>query len=85
MSNFATGEYLFNLTAGIKIDSMGVRSLHRLELKKLLVSLLACFGAASLGSVITQPAISDWYTAVKRPAFAPPNEVFAPVWTLLYV
>ncbi len=58
--------------------------MHHLELKKLLVSLLACFGAAALGSAITQPAVSGWYTTVQRPSFAPPNEVFAPVWTLLY-
>jgi tryptophan-rich sensory protein len=58
--------------------------LHRVELKKLLVSLLVCFGAAALGSAFTRPAVNGWYATVQRPSFAPPNEVFAPVWTLLY-
>ncbi len=45
------------------------------------VSLLAGF----LGSFATAGSINGWYATLVRPGWTPPNEVFAPVWTLLYI
>lgn len=45
------------------------------------LSLLAGF----LGSFATMPAIDGWYSTLTRPSWTPPNEVFGPVWTTLYV
>jgi len=44
-----------------------------------------CLGAAWIGSVVTRPAISTWYAELAKPGWTPPNWVFAPVWTTLYV
>lgn len=51
---------------------------------KLVVSLLACYGAGFIGSVFTRPAIPTWYATLNKPSFNPPNWVFFPVWTALF-
>ena len=51
------------------------------NLLALLVSLAVTFSAAWIGSRFMPGA---WYAALEKPAWTPPNAVFAPVWTLLY-
>lgn len=48
-------------------------------------SLAAALGAGALGSLFTAPAIDTWYALLTKPELAPPNWVFGPVWTALYV
>lgn len=52
---------------------------------KLLISLVLPQLAGILGSVFTISAIPTWYATLVRPELAPPNFVFAPVWTTLYL
>jgi benzodiazapine receptor len=47
--------------------------------------LAACFAAAGLGGWIAAGAIPGWYATLEKPRFTPPNWVFGPVWTLLYL
>ena len=43
-----------------------------------------CFAVAGLSGKWTAGEIPGWYRSLVRPAIAPPNWVFGPVWTLLY-
>lgn len=51
----------------------------------LIVLILACQGIGFLGSIPNIRAIPTWYATLRRPGWTPPNRVFAPVWTLLYL
>ena len=55
------------------------------DIWKLVVSIIACLAAGAIGSIFTQQAIPTWYATLEKPAFNPPNWVFMPMWTLLYV
>lgn len=44
-----------------------------------------CLGAGGLGAIATTPEIDGWYRTVAKPPWNPPNSVFGPVWTTLFV
>lgn len=56
----------------------------KIDWPKLLACLALTAGAAILGSLVTIPAISGWYSSLSKPAFTPPSWIFGPVWTVLY-
>lgn len=41
--------------------------------------------AGGLGSIATSSNIASWYRELDRPSWTPPDWVFGPVWTTLYV
>lgn len=47
--------------------------------------MLVPLSAGWIGSVFTMPAIDGWYKDLVRPELTPPDFVFGPVWTILYL
>ncbi|MBX7041782.1 MAG: tryptophan-rich sensory protein [Ignavibacteria bacterium] len=55
------------------------------NLLKLIISIGVCLFAGAIGSYFTADAIPGWYETLNKPEFNPPNWVFGPVWTFLYI
>lgn len=55
------------------------------DIVRLLMSIVICQTAGIVGSFFTTPNIPTWYKTLQKPAFAPPNWLFAPVWTILFL
>ncbi len=57
--------------------------------KKLWISLTAfillCFIVEIIGSFWTKEAVSIWYPTLVKPSWTPPDWVFGPVWSILYI
>lgn len=56
-----------------------------MKIIKAIVSILVCQAAGFAGSFFTTPAIPAWYEGLAKPSFTPPDVVFAPVWTFLFL
>lgn len=52
---------------------------------KAIICIFLCLSAGGIGSAFTASAIPTWYATLNKPSFSPPNWLFAPVWTLLYI
>jgi len=57
----------------------------KINVVKLVVSILICQLAGIIGSIFTAPSVATWYQAINKPSFNPPNWLFAPVWIILFL
>lgn len=52
---------------------------------KLIVAIAVPLSIGAFAGMFTSEAIPGWYASLNRPSFNPPNWIFGPVWTLLYL
>lgn len=55
------------------------------EIVALVLIVGLCLGIGALGAAVTSTSVKTWYAALNKPSFNPPNTVFGPVWTVLYI
>jgi tryptophan-rich sensory protein len=44
-----------------------------------------CFLAAAVGSLATTSSVNGWFATINKPTWNPPNWIFGPVWTTLFL
>lgn len=52
---------------------------------KIALAVLICVSLGYLSGTVTRESVTTWFLTLEKPFFNPPNWVFAPVWTLLYI
>lgn len=55
------------------------------KITKILTVVVTCLCVGYFSGIITRESIAIWYPTLVKPSFNPPNWVFAPVWSLLYI
>ena len=52
---------------------------------KLIIALAIPLAVGAIGGYFSSSSISDWYVTLHKPSFNPPDGIFFPVWTVLYI
>jgi len=52
---------------------------------KILICAILCLAIGSISGIATANNLTDWYSTLNKPFFNPPNWIFGPMWTLLYI
>ena len=55
------------------------------EARLVAIAVIPVIAASIVGQIATYPNLTPWYAGLVKPSFNPPNWVFVPVWTTLYV
>lgn len=50
-----------------------------------IINIVITLGIGAIGSFFTLSSVDTWYRTIAKPSFNPPDSVFGPVWTTLYI
>ncbi|RZK58123.1 MAG: tryptophan-rich sensory protein [Pedobacter sp.] len=63
---------------------MNTRS-NKFQFFPFIICLLIPLAIGAIGGFLTFESVRTWYTTLNKPSFNPPNWIFGPVWTTLYI
>ena len=63
---------------------MSIRN-KKFQFVPFVICLVIPLAIGALGSLLTMESVKTWYTTLNKPSFNPPNEIFGPVWSTLYI
>lgn len=52
---------------------------------KLIISIAMPLAVGAIAGFFTTSSVDGWFATINKPSFNPPNWLFAPVWTALYI
>jgi benzodiazapine receptor len=55
------------------------------DILKLAICIFICLVAGGIGAAFTTSSNRTWYVGLVKPPFTPPNWLFGPAWTVLYI
>jgi tryptophan-rich sensory protein len=63
-----------------------VKILNKMQkVLRIALVVMTCLVIGYLSGMVTRESITTWYPTLIKPVFNPPNWIFAPVWTSLYI
>lgn len=58
---------------------------HLSKTTKMMVMIVTCVVIGYISGIVTRDSVDTWYATLVKPVFNPPNWIFAPMWTILYI
>lgn len=58
---------------------------HKFNFLPFIFCLVIPLVIGALGGFLTTQNVQTWYPTINKPQFTPPNWIFGPVWTFLYI
>jgi tryptophan-rich sensory protein len=59
--------------------------LRKKNMVRIGIAVMVCLLIGFLSGFATQSSVDTWYAGLNKPTFNPPNWLFGPVWTVLYI
>lgn len=59
--------------------------MNKSKVIKFIIAIALPLSLGAIAGIFTADSVQGWYATLVKPSFSPPNWVFGPVWTTLYV